>query len=113
MAKDFAVIFDNGGGTLLQVGKRGFVHHYDRGEDAARDVKVLIEDNNAKGWEGDESEMRIEYDGDEERNGSYRWHDRKDVLAVIKSGKLSSGDNGHGWRNAENFYAALGVEVED
>ena len=55
----FDVIFDNGGGTTLQIGKRGYVHHYDTAEQAARDVKVLLDGGNANDWEGNEPQFRI------------------------------------------------------
>lgn len=109
MATKFNVIFDNGGGTTLQVGKRGFVHNYDNAGQCAEDVKVLLADGNTKDWEGDEPECRTEFDFDIERNGGYQWHNQDEIKAAIKSGKI---DASYGY-NMHNFYKALGVEVEE
>ncbi len=107
MTKRFDVIFDNGGGTTLQVGKRGYVHAYDDPAQAAQDVKVLLDTGTTADWEGNQPECRMNYDLDMERNGGYRWHDQDRVKSIIKSGKLSTI-----WgRNMQAFYAALGVEV--
>ena len=111
MATKFAVIFDNGGGTTLQVGKRGFVHNYDYADQAARDVKVLIDDGNTNGWDGNQPECRMEYDADMERNGGYHWHNQDDVRRIVKAGKLGVGEQfGH---NMREFYKSLGVDVEE
>lgn len=109
MSKKFYVIFDNGGGTTLQVGKRGFVHHYDYPDQAARDVKVLLETGTTYGWEGHEPEGRMEYDFDMERNGGYQWHSEADIKKAIKDRKV---ERSYGY-NMEKFYETLGVEVED
>ena len=109
MATKFNVIFDNGGGTTLQVGKRGFVHNYDNPTQAAEDVKVLLADDNTDGWEGNEPECRMEYDYDVERNGGYQWHSQNEIKAAMKTGKIESS---YGY-NMREFYKALGVEVEE
>jgi hypothetical protein len=109
MNAKFSVIFDNGGGVTLQVGKRGFVHNYSDPAQAANDVKVLLEDGNTRGWEGDEPQCRIEYDADIERNGGYSWHSQDDVKHIIKMGKWD-----HPWGyNGRKFYESLGVSIED
>lgn len=109
MATNFAVIFDNGGGTTLQTAK--FVHHYAEGCDCAREVRRLIAGENTDGWEGNEPEARLTYDYDAERNGGYCWHYRADVLRIFADGELSMRD---AWgANCESFYAALGVTIPD
>ena len=109
MGKKFNVIFDNGGGTTLQVGKRGFVHHYSCPEQAARDVRVLLETDDTSDWEGDEPQFRMEYDADMERNGGYLWHDQDDVKNLLRTGKW---DKPWGY-NGRKFYETLGVKVTD
>ena len=109
MATKFDVIFDNGGGTTLQVGKRGFVHHYDDPTQAAQDVKILLDGGNTTDWDGNEPQSRMSYDMDMERNGGYKWHDQSDVKRIVKAGKLER-PWGH---NMENFYDALGVKVPE
>jgi len=111
MAKKFAVIFDNGGGTTLQVGKRGFVHHYDDAAQAAKDVRVLMDTDDTNDWEGNEPEFRQEYNQKTERNGGYLWHDRADVKSTIQKGHLSYSEVWGG--NMGDFYKALGVTVEE
>ena len=107
MTTKFFVIFDNGGGTTLQVGKRGYVHNYDDAAQCAEDVKVLLSDGNTAGWEGDEPEGRMDYDADMERNGGYQWHNQGHIKRAIKEGEIESS---YGW-NMHTFYAALGVRV--
>jgi hypothetical protein len=113
MHREFVVVFDNGGGTTLQVGKRGFVHHYDDPVQAARDVKTLLDGATTTDWDGHEPLHRIEYNYDVERNGGYHWHDRSHVKQVLARGTLKPGNNGWGSRNVESFYDALGVKVGD
>jgi len=107
MATKFNVIFDNGGGTTLQVGKRGFVHNYDNARRCAEDVKVLLADGSTNGWEGDEPECRMEYSYDIERNGGYQWHSQDDIKKAIKAGEIKQS---YGY-NMQEFYTALGVNV--
>ena len=110
---NFEVIFDNGGGTMLQT-EDGFVHHYDYPDQAAEDVKVLLDGGNTSDWEGNEVEYGVmEYDCDTERNGGYRWHTARMVREIVSRGVLNYGDDGAGWHNAEEFYRTLGVEVPE
>lgn len=103
----FEIIFDNGGGITLQT--EGFCHNYDRPEWAARDVKVLLAEDNTDGWEGDDPEARDqEYDPEMERNGGYKWLTRQEVEEVIASGTIDSS-----WRNMRDFFVALGCAVGD
>ena len=109
MSKKFFVIFDNGGGTTLQVGKRGFVHHYDDPTQAAQDVKALLDTDDTRHWEGNEPACRMDYDANLERSGGYCWHSQDDVKYIVKAGVLS---NPWGY-NGRKFYESLGVRVQD
>jgi hypothetical protein len=111
MTKKFNVIFDNGGGVTLQVGKRGFVHNYDNPKQAAEDVKVLLETSDTSDWEGNEPECRMDYDFEMERNGGYRWHNQDDVKTILKDKVL--GYNRNFGYNMSEFYSVLGVEIEE
>lgn len=103
----FEVVFDNGGGTTLQVGERGYVHHYDTPEQAAQDVKVLIATGTTDGWEGNEPESRIEYDLETELNGGYFWVASSAIRSAMKLGKIE----GSFGRNFTNFFKALGIKT--
>lgn len=52
----FEILFDNGGGALLQT--RRYVHLYDDGEHLATDVRGLLAGDDVAGWEGHQPEYR-------------------------------------------------------
>jgi hypothetical protein len=101
----FEIIFDNGGGTTLQCAK--FTHCYDNPEQAAVDVRALLDGESTDGWDGNNEEDRMEYDHDTVRNGGYRWMDQDEVKSIIAAGSLA--DN---WGNMSDFFIALGVKVD-
>jgi hypothetical protein len=103
MSNQFVVIFDNGGGTTIQT--RSYCHHYDHPRDAATDVKALLRNDNPRRWDCNEPLSRMQYDADMDRNGGYKWHNRADIKAAIKTGQV----DWLGWRNIQEFYQALGL----
>jgi len=78
----FDLVFDNGGGILLQTAD--YCHFYNGREDeAAEAVALLLQGETPDTWDGNEPEHRLEYDHDTERNGGYRWHILEDVTSVL------------------------------
>lgn len=104
----FSMIFDNGGGTTLQT--RNYCHYYDDPKQAAHDVTMILfySDNPSRDWDGNDPECRMEYDKDVERNGGYWWMERKAIEDTIKAGVVTPWGN-----NMSEFFAALGVKIED
>ena len=104
MGTYFEVIFDNGGGTTLQVDAPEFTIYYENPEWAARDISGLLAGGTTAGWEGNCPEARYpEYDPDMQSNGGYRWWTRPEIEAVVASAEIRTG-----WRNEMEFFVALG-----
>jgi DNA-binding Xre family transcriptional regulator len=93
------VIFDNGGGVTLQLGK--WAHYYDDPAQAARDYAEYFKDGTAAGWEGHEDEAaECDPTYDEIRNGGYRVYNAGEILDEIHS------DDSTGWDNIDSFCLA-------
>lgn len=95
---DFELVFDNGGGILLQA--ENYCHDYYNNSHAkcskpvcncmqqlVEDIKALTEGIDPSEWQGNESEFRIEYDSQKENNGEYRWLYSADIINIINTVK--------------------------
>lgn len=96
------VIFDNGGGTTLQLGE-AFAHHYDIAEQAANDYKEYIATGTTEGWEGNEEGLiDFEPEQSEIKNGGYYVMNIDDINAAVNE------EDFEGWgRNVDEFIGAL------
>lgn len=82
----FEILFDNGGGILLQVGQRGYVHFYDNPMRLSGDALAIIAGADARGWDNHQPEYRryshsedVVVTGEQVRSylrGSYRPQER-------------------------------------
>jgi hypothetical protein len=92
------VILDNGGGVTIQTDK--YAHYYTNPAQAAHDYNLLLGGSDTGEWDGNEPDIRQEYDNDIERNGGYLWLTQDDIASPT--------DHMRTWgRNAETFFAAL------
>lgn len=103
MSTQFTVIFDNGGSITLQT--RNYCHVYNDPNQAAHDVRILLNNQHPDDWDGNDPASRMIYDYNIDRNGGYKWHNRATVKAAIKAGTI----DWIGWRNIQGFYQALGL----
>ena len=84
MPKNLEVLFDDGGGIIVQCD--GFVHSYDDPAHAAGDVAGLLANDDPSDWDGNEPEFRVADDQDRRdaiRNGGYEVMDEADLRAAI------------------------------
>lgn len=98
------VIFDNGGGATLQLGK--FAHYYQDMSQSAEDVAVYLKDGNTDGWDGyeeDAAELNPSYE--DIRNGGYRVYCLDDIIEESKN------DDCTGWGNINDFCVALAEKM--
>jgi len=77
------VVFDNGGGIMLQLGRYG--HYYDFPDQAAHDWD-LSRDESPDDWDGDDPEVAaIEPTQEQIRNGGYLVCDDEGVDELVRS----------------------------
>ena len=94
------LIFDNGGGLILQL--PNFAHYYDYMDQAAEDIANYIKDETTDGWEGHEEEAaELDPTYDEIRNGGYRVYTISEIIEESKKGDST------GWANIDMFCVAL------
>lgn len=79
----YDLVFDNGGGITLQT--EGYCHYYTDPAKAADDALELLKGDDPESWDGDEPACRVEYDGEVERNGGYRWVPSEDVAGYLET----------------------------
>lgn len=65
----FEIFFLNNGSAVFQT--EDFCHAYDDMAQLAADFAEYQKSGTTDGWDGDEPEFRIDYDGETERNGGY------------------------------------------
>ena len=94
------VVIDNGGGITVQCAR--FVHAYDNPAQAAADVAQLLAGTDTSDWEGHNPIDRIQYSGEDIRNGGYRVWDAE----ALRAATIKDADN-DGWHNARAFLFAL------
>jgi hypothetical protein len=69
---NYAIIFDNGGGTTLQLHGR-YGHYYDDPKHAANDLLAYLKGSNLNEWEGNEQEsIDLTPSDNDIANGEYR-----------------------------------------
>lgn len=91
------VIFDNGGGVLIQL--PGFTHHYSDAREAAADWHAFKETGSAAGWDGHEPESaEFEPDPDAVQNGGY---------LIMSADDIEQNDGESGWNNLTAFLSTL------
>lgn len=101
MSTKATVIFDNGGGVTLQLG-RAFAHHYQDAKQAAKDAMEYLRTGNTTGWEGHE-EGATEAPSDEaQNNGGYRVM----TFASVEEITRETWEN-FNWQNQEDFFAEI------
>jgi hypothetical protein len=97
-------IFDNGGGTTLQItdgAGNEFAAYFSDPRSAAENYGIAAHDQSVAGWDGHDPEsMALDPSYDEIQNGGYRVYDASDV-AEERGGEESS------WNNIRGFLAAL------
>lgn len=97
------VIFDNGGGTTVQLnnGKHHWSHYYSDAADAAASVRWAILSGSFYDFEGDEPEaISLAPTADEVRNGCYRIEHFASVEQLADHAHRSFES---GWWNERNF----------
>lgn len=102
--KKIDVLFDNGGGILLQVSGRKYVHVYDDGKHAARDLVAVLCGSDVSAWEGHERECFEPQIAGLAINGA-RHYNISEIRHVMESGAPA----GAGHAEAE-FWDGLGAE---
>ena len=94
------VIFDNGGGTTLQLG--GYAHYYEDAEDAAEDWCIYQSGADTSDWDGHEDySAALDPTEDEISNGGYLVMDTSDVEADVEAPNQTS------WANRDDFIAGV------
>jgi hypothetical protein len=115
-ATKMTVIFDNGGGTTLQIRNDGhsgnlkFGHYYDDPKYAANDFFEFLEDGCTCGWEGSEDEsVDLDPSSGEIENGGYAT--RTGLYTLDES--LNYDDEKDYWGcNEKNFLKALSEKIK-
>jgi len=94
------VIFDNGGGTTLQLGD--YAHYYDNAEDAAEDWWKYISGDDPTYWGGHEDySAALNPTEGEISNGGYLVMDTSDVKADVAKPSYQQ------WANRDDFIAGV------
>lgn len=93
----FEIIFDSSGGMLLQVGARGYVHHYDYPSDLANDALALLMGASTDGWENHQPEYRRDAAPGEQIATSAR-------IAQYLRQEFRPREHGHAWND---FWTAI------
>lgn len=105
---EFELFFDNGGGITLQTFDYRHTYHGDTGiNQAAKDVlNILLGANPAEEWDGNDidddenGEYALEYDVNEEMNGSYKHYNKLQVIGILNK-NLEVDHNGY---SEEKFF---------
>lgn len=95
------VIFDNGGGTTLQLGD--WAHYYSLAQQAASDYREYTLTGTTDSWDGHEDDAaEFEPVDDEIRNGGCKVMYVDDIQKAIDDPECESG-----WRNVDEFITTL------
>lgn len=114
--KDFEIIFDNGGGAVLQLKDESYVASYNDMTQLAHDVRLLLNGGSPAGWDGHDSECYIsnELYAEHAPNGGFRAIDGIEIGEWIANSEdtdwiVHSDDTD--WHNMEAFKAAMILET--
>lgn len=96
------IIFDNGGGTTLQL--PGYAHLYSDSRQAARDLADYLNAANIDDWDGNEPESaELNPSLEEIEDGSYQEFSVEEIIEESKD------HDSAGWSNIDQFSLTLAM----
>lgn len=98
------LLFDNGGGILLQTSRPKYTHAYDDGKQAAHDVVAILCGSDTRLWDGNEPEYYSPGLAAQAINGAHHYN-----LADIRNAMELGAPMGAGYAECD-FWDALGAQ---